>query len=107
MNTFRKEIEKIEKEIIRSWEECKEWEEYNGIINDITRSEILEKIDFIKKLEKLEKKHCSKRELKKRKVTYKEIAKEIHKTEAGVKYIAKTNPDLLEILKLGIEAKYN
>ena len=48
-----------------------------------------------------------KKEIKKTKITYKEIAKEIHKSEAGIKYIAKSNPDLLEILKLGIEAKNN
>ena len=107
MNEFRKEITNIEKEIIENWKECKDWEEYNKKINDITRDEILQSINYIKKLEKLEKKYCNKKEIKKSKITYKEIAKEIHKSEAGIKYIAKSNPDLLEILKLGIETKRN
>ena len=41
------------------------------------------------------------------KITYKLIAKHIHKTEAGIKYLAKTNPDLLEIIKLGLAVKLN
>ena len=40
-----------------------------------------------------------------KKLTYKQIAKMINKTEANIKYIKKTNPELLEILKLGCEAK--
>lgn len=43
--------------------------------------------------------------VKKTKITYKEIAKMINKTEAGIKYIKKTNPELLEILKLGCLCK--
>ena len=39
------------------------------------------------------------------KITYKKIAEMINKSEAGIKYIAKTNPNLLEILKLGCETK--
>lgn len=39
------------------------------------------------------------------KITYKKIAEMINKSEAGIKYIAKTNPKLLEILKLGCETK--
>ena len=39
------------------------------------------------------------------KITYKLIAKHIHKTEAGIKYLAKTDPDLLEIIKLGLIQK--
>ena len=42
---------------------------------------------------------------KKDKLTYKKIAKMINKSEANVKYLKKTNPDLLEIIKLGCEAK--
>ena len=41
------------------------------------------------------------------KITYKVIAKYIHKSEANIKYLAKTNPDLVEILKLGIREKIN
>lgn len=38
-------------------------------------------------------------------ITYKEIAKMINKTEAGIKYIKKTNPELLEILQIGCACK--
>ncbi len=42
------------------------------------------------------------------KITYKEIAKMINKTEENIKYLKKTNPDLVEILKLGcLCKKYN
>ena len=41
----------------------------------------------------------------KNKLTYKKIASMINKTEANIKYLKKTNPDLLEIIKLGCEAK--
>ena len=43
--------------------------------------------------------------MKKIKITYKEIADMINKTEAGIKYIKKTNPKLLNILKLGCLCK--
>ena len=39
------------------------------------------------------------------KITYKLIAQHIHKSEQGVKYLAKTNPDLLELIKLGLAVK--
>lgn len=39
------------------------------------------------------------------KITYKEIATMINKTEANIKYIKKTNPELLNILKLGCLCK--
>jgi len=35
------------------------------------------------------------------KITYKEIAKMINKSEANIKYLKKTNPDFLEIIRLG------
>ena len=41
----------------------------------------------------------------KTKLTYKKIAAMINKSEANIKYLKKTNPQLLEILKLGCEAK--
>ena len=41
----------------------------------------------------------------KNKLTYKQIAKMIGKTEANIKYLKKTNPQLLEIIKFGCEAK--
>jgi len=37
----------------------------------------------------------------KNKLTYKQIASMINKTEANIKYLKKTNPQLLEIIKLG------
>lgn len=43
--------------------------------------------------------------MKKTKITYIEIAQMINKTEAGIKYIKKTNPELLYILKLGCLCK--
>ena len=43
----------------------------------------------------------------KTKLTYKKIASMINKSEANIKYLKKTNPQLLEILKLGCEAKLN
>jgi len=101
MNPIAKEIKKIEDEIIETWQDCKEWEIYNKRVNDITRLEILESIKYIKRLEAVEKKYN--KTINKRKVTYKEIAKEIKKSEAGVKYIAKTNPRMLELIKLGME----
>lgn len=43
-----------------------------------------------------------------KKITYKEIANYINKTEANIKYIKKTNPNLFEVLKLGAFCKkYN
>ena len=39
--------------------------------------------------------------MKKDKLTYKQIAKMINKSEATIKYMKKTNPELLEIIKLG------
>jgi hypothetical protein len=42
------------------------------------------------------------------KVIYKEIAAYINKTEENIKYLKKTNPQLVEILKLGSFCKkYN
>lgn len=41
------------------------------------------------------------------KVTYKKIAECIGKTEGNIKYLAKTNKPLVEILKLGVFCKLN
>ncbi|WP_321471448.1 hypothetical protein [Halarcobacter sp.] len=42
------------------------------------------------------------------KITYKEIAELINKTEANIKYMAKHNPEQLEIIKKGaLCKKYN
>ena len=42
------------------------------------------------------------------KITYREIAKIINKTEDNIKYLKKTNPDLVDVLKIGcICKKYN
>jgi hypothetical protein len=43
--------------------------------------------------------------MRKDRLTYKQIAKMIGKSEANIKYLKKTNPDLLEIIKLGCEVK--
>lgn len=39
------------------------------------------------------------------KITYAVIAKAVGKTESAIKYWAKTNPTLLELVKLGLIAK--